>query len=360
MLKHSNSLNPRIAKFVSQFSSLGIDAFLVTKDVNITYLTGFNASESWLLVTPKQSFYITDFRYILEAEKGLKGIAIKKYDRSMFEAVFELAKDVRLKRIGFDDRHLSLAAFKQLQKNCPKGIDLIGLSDVVEIIREIKEKKEVDAIRDCLKLHHRAIKFLRGVIKPGLTEEDVLGKLEDYVKARHAGFSFPSIIASGPNSCFPHAHVSRRKIKNNEPVLIDTGIDINGYKSDLTRMVLLGKIPALVSEVTEIVKDAQRKAIAVIKAGVPVSAADQEARNHFKKFDLEQYFGHSLGHGVGLEIHESPRLSVKSPAVFKAGMVVTVEPAVYIPDQGRKFGVRIEDMVLVTKEGCEVLSDQTA
>lgn len=355
MPKSSISQNPRIQKLTSQFSSLGIDAFLATKDINITYLTGFNASESWLLVTPKESFYITDFRYILEAEQGLKGITIKKHDGSMIQAAFELAKDLGLKKIGFDDRHVSLAAFKQFQKNCPKGIGLIELCDVVESIREIKEEKEVDAIKDCLKLHHRAIKFLRGVIKPGLTEEVVLGKLEAYVKERRAGFSFPSIIASGPNSCFPHAHVSRRKIKNNEPVLIDTGIDINGYKSDLTRMVLLGKIPALVSEVTEIVKDAQRKAIATIKAGVPVSVADQEARNHFKKFDLEQYFGHSLGHGVGLEIHESPRLSVKSPAVFKAGMVVTVEPGVYLPN---KFGVRIEDMVLVTNKGCEVLSDQ--
>lgn len=357
MSKFSLSLNPRIQTLVSRFSSLGIDAFLVTKDVNITYLTHFNASESWLLVTKKGSYYITDFRYILEAEEGLKGITVKKYERSIHQAVFELITDLGLKKLGFDERHLSLAAFKQIQKDCPKGIGLVGLCDVVEAIREIKEDGEVEAIRGCLKLHHKAIKFLRQTIKPGLTEEEVLGRLEAFVKERRAGFSFPSIIASGPNSCFPHARVSRRKIKNNEPVLIDTGIDINGYKSDLTRIVLLGKIPPLVCEVAEIVKDAQRKAIATIRDGVPVAVADQEARNHFKKFDLEQYFGHSLGHGVGLEIHESPRLSVKSPAVFRSGMVVTVEPAVYIP---HKFGVRIEDMVLVTEKGCEVLSDQTA
>lgn len=349
--------NSRIQNHTSQFSALGIDAFLVTKDVNITYLTGFNASESWLLVTPKGSYYITDFRYILEAQKGLKGITIKKYERSMPEMVFEIAQGLGLKRIGFDGRHLSLAGYRQMEKNCPKSLRLVELSDVVESMREIKEKKEVDAIRACLKLHHAAIKFLRKTIKPGLTEEQVLGKLEAYVKERGAGFSFPSIIASGPNSCYPHARVSRRKIKNNEPVLIDTGIDINGYKSDLTRIVLLGRIPSLICEVAEIVKDAQRKAIAAIAPGVPVAVADQEARNYFKKFDLEQYFGHSLGHGVGLEIHESPRLSVRSPAVFKPGMVVTVEPAVYIPG---KFGIRIEDMVLVTHQGCEVLSDQTA
>lgn len=348
--------NLRIQKLTSRFSALGIDAFLVTKDVNITYLTGFNASESWLLVTPKGSYYITDFRYILEAEKGLKGVIIKKYERSMPEAVFEVAQGLGLKRIGFDGRHLSLAGYRQMEKNCPKTLRLDELSDVVESMREIKDKKEVDAIRACLKLHHAAIKFLRKTIKPGLSEEQVLLRLEAYVKERGAGFSFPSIIASGPNSCFPHARVSRRKIKNNELVLIDTGIDINGYKSDLTRIVLLGRIPSLVCEVAEIVKDAQRKAIAVIAPGVPVAVADQEARNYFKKFDLEQYFGHSLGHGVGLEIHESPRLSVKSPAVFKPGMVVTVEPAVYIPN---KFGIRIEDMVLVTDKGCEVLSDQT-
>lgn len=350
-------VNPRIQKLIAKFQPLKIDAFLITKDVNITYLTQFHASESWLLVTKKGSFYITDFRYVLEAEKGLKGIAIKRYERSMPHAVFEVMSDLGLKRLGFDERHVSLAGYKNIQKECPKTIGLIGLCDVVEEIREIKEMAEVDAIRGCLKLHHQAIKFLRKTIKPGLTELDVLDRLEAFVKERRAGFSFPSIIASGPNSCFPHARVSRRKIKNNELVLIDTGIDMNGYKSDLTRVVLLGKIPPLVCEVAEIVKDAQRKAIATIRAGVPVAVADQEARNHFKKFDLEQYFGHSLGHGVGLEIHESPRLSVKSPAVFKSGMVVTVEPAVYLPN---KFGVRIEDMVLVTEKGCEVLSDQTA
>jgi Xaa-Pro aminopeptidase len=275
----------------------------------------------------------------------------------MQQTVFGLMADLGLKRLGFDERHLSLSAFKQIQKDCPKAVGLVGLCDVVESIREIKEKTEVDNIRNCLKLHHQAIKYLRRVIKPGLTEQEGLERLEAFVKKHGAGFSFPSIIASGPNSCFPHARVSRRKIRNNEPVLIDTGIDINGYKSDLTRMVLLGKIPAQVCEVAEIVKDAQCKAIATIKAGVPVAVSDQEVRNHFKKFDLEQHFGHSLGHGVGLEIHESPRLSTKSPAVFKAGMVVTVEPALYIPN---KFGVRIEDMVLVTNQGCEVLSDQTA
>lgn len=350
-------VNPRIQKLIDKFQKFEIDAFLVTKDVNITYLTRFGASESWLLVTKKGSFYITDFRYILEAEKGLKGIVIKKYERSMAQTVFELMSDLSLKGLGFDERHVSLSGFKNIQKECPKAVQLIGLCDVVEAIREIKEKGEVDAIRGCLKLHHQAIKFLRKTVKPGLTELDVLDQLEGFVKSRRAGFSFPSIIASGSNSCFPHARVSRRKIKNNEPVLIDTGIDINGYKSDLTRVILLGKIAPLVREVADIVKDAQRKAIAVIKAGIPVAVADQEARSHFKKFDLEQYFGHSLGHGVGLEIHESPRLSVKSPAVFKSGMVVTVEPAVYIPN---KFGVRIEDMVLVTEKGCEVLSDQTA
>jgi Xaa-Pro aminopeptidase len=350
-------VNPRIQKLTHQFAELGVDAFLVTKDVNVTYLTEFNASESWLLVTPKKSFYITDFRYILEAQKGLKGVEIKQYDRSMFKAVFELMADLKLKRLGFDDRHISLSAFKQFKKECPQGIELIELSDVVEKLREIKERREIDAIRGCLKLHHKAIKFLRSTIRPGLTEEDVLVKLEAYVKKAGAGFSFPSIIASGPNSCFPHAHVSRRKIKNNEIVLLDTGIDIGGYKSDLTRIAYLGKIPPHICEVAEIVKDAQLKAIAKIKAGVPVAEADQEPRHHFKKFDLEQHFGHSLGHGVGLEIHESPRLSTKSPAVFKPGMVVTVEPAVYIPN---KFGIRIEDMVLVTEKGCEVLSDQNA
>jgi len=167
-------------------------------------------------------------------------------------------------------------------------------------------------------------------------------------------FSFEPIIASGPHSSYPHARLTGRKIRPNDLVLVDMGIDVQGYKSDLTRIFFLGRIPHLKGQVYESVRAAQQKAMDVIKAGVLGRDVDRAARNYLAKRKLARYFTHALGHGVGLEIHENPRLSQKSSSTLKEGMIITIEPAVYIPN---KFGIRIEDMVLVTKKGCEVLSD---
>ncbi len=349
-------MNERLKNLISQFKSKNIDAYLVTKEINVTYLSQFPSSESWLFVptgNPKKIFYITDFRYVLEAKKGLKGIMLKPYSESFYETVKELAKNLKVKRLGFDDRHLSFAAFKRLQKSCSAFVKLVSVNNLVEKERELKTQLEISLIRKALKLNLEAYRFLKDVIKPGRSEVEVLFELEKFVKSRGAGFSFPPIIASGPNSCFPHAKVSHRKIKNNEIVLVDMGIDIDGYKSDLTRIFFLGKIPRSVYHVETIVRAAQEKAISKIQPGILAHTIDHEARNHIEKNNLGKFFGHSLGHGVGLEIHEAPTVSSKSPAVLKEGMVFTVEPAVYLP---YKFGIRIEDMVLVTRNGCEVLS----
>ena len=346
-------MSERIKNFISHFNEQHCNAYLVTHDVNIRYLTGFPASESWLFVTPKKSFYITDFRYILEARRGMKGIAVERFKNSHAETLFELARAHKIKNIGFDDRYLPLALFKKLKKNCPKMISLRPVNNLIEQMREIKNAKEILMIRKALKIHLAAYKYLKKVVKPQMSERQVLLNLECYIKSQGVAFSFDPIIASGPNSCLPHARVTDRKLRKNEPLLIDMGIDVNGYKSDLTRIFFLGKITPLVREIYTIVQIAQRKAINKIQAGMLARDVDYEARNYLKNQRLDKYFGHSLGHGVGLEIHEAPSLSQKSPAVLKENMVVTVEPAVYLPD---KFGIRIEDMVLVTQQGCEVLS----
>ncbi len=274
------------------------------------------------------------------------------FDRKLKSAFDILARN-QAKRVGFDDRNLSLHRFKQLQQACPKGIKLVCVNDLVESMRLIKEKVEVEQIRACLELNLAAYKYLKGVIRPGVTEKQVLLKLENFVKPKGAGFSFDPIIASGPNSAFPHARVTDRKIQNNQPVLVDMGIDINGYKSDLTRMFFLGKMTNLYESIYAAVSKAQSLAIAKIADGVKAADVDAVARNYLENLDLAKYFGHSLGHGVGLDIHEAPRLSAQSGVVLREGMVVTVEPGVYLPG---KFGIRLEEMVLVTKAGCEVLS----
>ena len=347
------SLNIRIQQLVSQFPAHKIDAFLVTHDVNIRYLTDFPASESWLLVSPRRSFYLTDFRYILEAQKGLKEITVKRCATSLYSTLFETAKSLKIKRIGFDDRHLSFSAYKKLKKECPKGIKLFSTNNLVEDLREIKTFYEINQIRKALEVHAEAYQLIRKEVKPGISEREILNILENFIKSKNVGFSFPPIIASGPNSCFPHARVSDRIIRNNELVLIDTGIDLNGYKSDLTRMVFLGKIPRFVREANDFVRRAQELAIQHIRPGRRASEVDHQARKYLHKNRLGKFFGHSLGHGVGLEIHENPRISKKSSTILHPGMIFTVEPAVYIPNE---FGIRIEDMVLVTQQGCEVLS----
>ena len=342
-----------LKKFIVLLKEHHLFVYLVTHDPNIRYLTNFPASESWLLVSAKKSFYITDFRYLQEAQKALSGIEVKRYKKSMFVTTFELLKQLGLKQLGFDERHLSLAMFKNLRKHCPRGIKLIAKNNLIETLREVKTPSEINLIRRALKINLQAFDYIKHVLKPGLTEKEVHLRLEHFVRAKGVGFSFPPIVASGPNSAFPHAKVTNRKIKTNDVVLIDMGIDVSGYKSDLTRMFFLGKIPRLFKDVEVMVRTAQQKAITKIKAGVLASKVDNEARNYLAKNKLAQYFGHSLGHGVGLEIHEAPRLSETSKAILKENMVITVEPAVYLPN---KFGIRIEDMVLVTKKGCEILS----
>lgn len=346
----------RIKQLVSKFDKCNIDAYLVTCDVNVTYLTRFPAEESWLLVSPKKVFYITDFRYLAAARQGLKGMNVQQYTKSITATLFRLTKAMKVKHLGFDERYVSLSHYKRIQKDCPKETKLVARNNIVEQLREIKEKNEVDRIRDAIQLNLAAYQYLKRVIRPGLREQDVLLRLERYVKSRGAAFSFDPIIASGPNSCFPHAKVTDRKIRKNESVLVDMGIDIGGYKSDLTRIFFLGKIPPLLREVYDAVATAQRRSIKKIRAGLSAAEVDREARDYLKKQRLAKFFGHSLGHGVGLEVHEGPRISQHNTAILKEGMVFTVEPAVYIP---HKFGIRIEDMVLVTHDGCEVMSQES-
>lgn len=355
-------MDSRLSQLISAFKARKIDALLVTKDVNIKYLTSFPASESWLLVCPDKAFYITDFRYVLEAREGLKaglsgakpGIVVTRYRKSAAETLFQIARQRGIRRIGLDERHISLSLYRLLRRKCPAPVRLVKADNLVENLREVKAPQEIDKIRKALAVHKRAYQFLKKAVKPGFSEREVFSRLEEFVKSQKAGFSFDPIIASGANSCYPHARVTDRRIRCNELVLIDMGIDVKGYKSDLTRIFFLGRIPRFVRRVYDIVYEAQRRAIREIRPGAAVAQADRAARNYLAKHKLAKYFGHALGHGVGLEIHESPRLSKDSPSKFREGMIVTVEPAVYIP---RAFGIRIEDMVLVTRNGCEVLSD---
>ncbi|MBU0468168.1 MAG: Xaa-Pro peptidase family protein [Candidatus Omnitrophica bacterium] len=344
----------KINQLVFTFNKCKIDSLLVTSDINIRYLTGFTSYESWLLISKKGSFYITDARYYIEAKSKLKNCAVVCFKESKYKTVFEIANKAKFNSLGIDENALTLFEYNQLQKNKEKQVKLIKATGFIESFRVIKDPAELKYIKEALKIQKKAVGYLRRIIKPGITEKEVFSKLDKYVKGQGVSFSFTPIIASGQNSVCPHAGLTDRKIRAKDVVLVDFGIDVKGYKSDLTRMFFLGRIPKPMKEIFDSVERAQRAAIEMIKPGIAVASIDKQARNCLSKNKLDRYFTHALGHGVGLDIHEAPRLSQKDLSIFKEGMVITIEPAVYIPGQ---FGIRIEDMVYVTKKGYEVLSD---
>ncbi|OGX07325.1 MAG: hypothetical protein A2Y06_00630 [Omnitrophica WOR_2 bacterium GWA2_37_7] len=344
----------KVNKLVATFDKYKIDGLLVTSDNNIRYLTGFSSYESWLFISRKGSFYITDSRYYVEAKSNLKQCSVICFKESKYKTVFEIAKKSNAKAIGIDENALTLFEYNNLQKNKQKSVKLIKSTGFVESLRVVKDPLELKCIKEALKIQKKAFVYLRRIIRPGVTEKEVFYKLENYVKNKGAGFSFNPIIASGQNSTCPHAGLTARKINKNDVVLVDFGIDVKGYKSDLTRMFFLGRISNPMKDIFDSVRDAQRSAIEMIKPGISVASIDKQARNCLSKKKLDRYFTHALGHGVGLDIHEAPRLSQKDSTILKEGMVITIEPAVYIPGQ---FGIRIEDMIYITKNGCEVLSD---
>ena len=344
----------RITNLKSAFDDHGISAFLVTHPTNIRYLTNnVPSSDSWLLVTKKKSYYITDSRYQEEMKAALPGMEVVCRKGSLAEAAVQAARSARVRKLGFDEHHFSVAGFKAFKKQVPKSVKLLAANGAVEQLREVKDASELKCIRKALSVHRQCLHYIREYITPNTTEEKILQKLKEFITAQGVGFSFDPICASGPHSSFPHARVSRRKLQAQDIFLLDMGIDVEGYKSDLTRMFFFGKIPDLALRVSNAVYEAQQCAIRAIAPGKPVAEIDAQARNYLKEKRLNQYFGHGLGHGVGLDIHESPTVGPASKQILREGMVLTVEPGVYIP---HKFGVRLEEMVLVTKKGCEVLS----
>jgi Xaa-Pro aminopeptidase len=342
----------RIQKLRAHFKALGVDAVLVTQPSDLRYLTGFPNADAWLVVSAKKAFYVTDFRYTAEARKAIRDIAVVQFSSSLFETTADLLKGERVKRLGVDEKHLTYYQFNRLKAVVGKTLTMASSQEVILALRAIKEPEEIREIRKAVKLNLEAYRYIKPYIKPGVSERMLLLNLESFVRREGVRFSFDPIIASGSNSSYPHARVTDRRIHRNEPVLIDLGIEVNGYKSDLTRIFFLGKMARSFERILSLVRQAQEEAFKVIRPGIEACQVDAAARGFLEKYGLAKHFGHSLGHGVGLEIHEAPRITSKSGAVLSEGMVITIEPGVYL----KKFGVRLEEMVLVTKKGCEVLS----
>jgi len=326
----------------------------LSSPANISYLTDSPSQDSYLLISKKDSFYLTDSRYLQIAKKTLGGrLSIEKIERSCYQTLQALCSRLRIKRLGFEERHLSYYSYRRIIGSLKGKTKLLPSGGIVEVSREIKSAKELNKIRHASRITKEALKYARGIVIPGKTELEIAADLERFIKYKGASDSaFKVIVASGSNSSYPHHLTSKRKIKKNDLVLIDIGVDYLGYKSDLTRVFFLGKISPLVHSVFDIIKEAQAQAIKKVKPGIPIRDIDLASRRRISEFGYGEYFIHNTGHGTGLEVHEAPNISSKETKLIKAGMVFTIEPGVYLPG---KFGIRIEDLILVTKKGAVVL-----
>jgi len=344
-----------IKNISTKLGQKNLDALLVSSPANISYLADFTSRDSYFLISKKENIYITDSRYTQEAKKYLEKFAtIKKSNGSVFRIIAGLCIDLGLKRIAFEERYLPFAEYQKIKEELNKKGSLIPVHGLVEELRQIKNAQELEKIKKASDIAIKTLGFIKEFISEGRKEIEVAAEIERFIRyhgARNSAFDI--IVASGANSSLPHHITSQKKIKNNEPVLVDIGVDYLGYKSDLTRVFFSGKITSTVRRVYEIVCKAQERAIRRIKPNAPINKIDAVARHYITQKGYGGFFGHNLGHGIGLEVHEEPHISSAEKNLLKPGMVFTIEPAIYLPN---KFGIRLEDMVLVTQKGCEIIS----
>jgi Xaa-Pro aminopeptidase len=331
------------------------DALLVTNFVNVTYLSGFTGDDSYLLVARDGEGIVSDPRYTTQLEEECEGLElhIRKPGVSMLDMVAKIIRRARLSRVAFEADSMTVALRDQLAERLPQ-VQFCPTTGLVEHLRAIKDADEVARIREAIWMAEKAFGVIRATLRPEHTEKAVADELEHQMRGFGArGCGFPSIIAAGPRAALPHARATNQPVGNSDFVLIDWGADGNLYKSDLTRILVTGKISPKLERVYRVVLNAQQQAIQAVRPGALTHDVDGVARQIIADAGFGRYFGHGLGHGLGLEIHEAPRLAAKTRTVLQPGMVVTVEPGIYVPGWG---GVRIEDDVLVTRSGCEVLT----
>ncbi len=332
------------------------DALLVTNFKNVTYLTGFTGDDSYLLIGPGDTKLISDMRYTTQLEEECPGLPleIRAPGDTMLSAVSNVITKAKIKRLGIEGNSATVSFQRAVAESLP-NIELVVTERLVEQLRIVKDKDEVDATRLACVQARRAFEVVRAGLTPEMTECEVAAELE--YRARRFGaksLSFPAIVAVGPRAALPHATPTKQKLGVGDFVLVDWGVNSGLYMSDLTRIIVTGRISPKLRKVYGVVLQAQLAAIDAIRPGMTGEQVDEVARKIIKKAGFGSAFGHGLGHGTGLEIHEAPRLAVGQKTKLEPGMIVTVEPGVYLPGWG---GVRIEDDVLVTRTGHEVLSD---
>ncbi len=343
----------RLQKLREFIASRGLDGFPVAKPGNPRYLSGFTGSAGVLLITPDSAFIATDFRYYEQVERECPGFTLVRIERQFTDVLPKMLEEAGVKVVGFESFHLTVDEFKKWRR-LTRGVRWVPCEDEVGKIRSVKSPEEIETIRKAVALADEAFYHACRILRPGMTERELAWEIESYMRTHGADkVAFDLIVASGPNSALPHARASDKPIKEGEPIVIDIGCVVGGYCSDLTRTVVLGRADERFREVYSIVLKAQQRAEKAIKAGMKARRADGIARRVIEKAGYGPQFGHGLGHGVGLAVHEKPTVNRLSTDTLQAGNVITVEPGIYISGWG---GVRLEDMVVVREDGAEILT----
>jgi len=339
---------------------LKLDSLLLTHPPDLAYLTNFTGDDSVGLITEKDFYLVTDFRYQEQAEQEAGWMKISVREGKMTEALAKVIPEAKVRRVGFEANYTTFGqvdAVDRAMKEAKDGkeIELVPLQDVMINIRKVKDDNEVDLIRKSVGLAEEAFEAIHSEIKVGQTENYLAGLLVLELRSRGASnSSFPVIVASGASSSLPHYRPSEALVQRDQPLLIDWGAIYKGYCSDLTRTMIIGRVSPRIKQIYKLVREAQQAAIQFLRPGVTTMQADRVARDVIERAGFGKEFGHGLGHGIGREIHELPTLrKTGGDEELRPGMIVTVEPGIYLPGEG---GVRIEDDVLITHSGCEVLS----
>lgn len=343
-----------------------LDALLVTQPENRRYLSNYTASDhsiaesSGVLLIPATGtpYLLTDSRYQLQAQAEATEFKVKLYPRGLFTLLGKLSSSLNIKRLGFESHYFLHSTSLSLKKLADKkNIELLPLTGLVEKLRLQKTEEELQKIENSVRLNEEVFQEIYKELRPGLTEREVALKIETAMRIKGAdGPSFETIVASGPNSALPHATPTERTIQKDEPIIIDMGLKLDGYCSDMTRTVVLGTPSNYTVSMFKLVRKAQLAGLKSLKAGMTGQDVDRIARNVIDLEGLGDRFGHGLGHGVGLAVHEAPALNWRNRKKLQEGMVVTVEPGIYIPEWG---GIRLENMAVVQKNGCKVLNQDT-
>jgi Xaa-Pro aminopeptidase len=342
----------RLARLVKEEA---LDALLVSNPYNVTYLTGFSGDSSWLVLGRGRALLVSDFRFTEQIAEECPGLDthIRLPGQTLQQAVAGVLGKLGFRAVGFESAALTVADLESLREALP-AVQWKGAADRVERLRAVKDASELAEVREAVGFAEKAFAMWRAMLRPDEREKDLGDALEFYIRrAGGRGSSFPPIVAVGERAALPHAPPTHKTLEEAALVLIDWGASGRFYKSDLTRVLATRRISPKLEKVYRVVFKAQEQALRGIRPGVQAQDVDAKARAVIAAAGYGPYFGHGLGHGLGLQVHEAPALRQNSDAVLQAGMVMTVEPGVYLPGWG---GVRIEDDVLVTPDGCELLS----